>query len=193
MSPLRCFVAVEIADDLREALGRAQQGIRHAQPAWRDERWVAAELMHVTVKFLGDVEEGELPALSESLATVAATVHAFELRAARLRAVPAPRRCRMIWAAFEDPEGACAELARAVDAAALLHGIAAETKGFSAHVTLCRARRPKPVSAEVLQEVWSELDRVGDSMSVGSVSLVSSRLGRGQPEYTTLASWALEG
>lgn len=190
MSSLRCFVALPLREGLRLALEKVGAQVREAEPGWRDQRWVSPDLMHVTLKFLGDVDEGEIEAVCASLRQVAASHTPFEMELAGVRATPGTGRCRMLWATFHDGSGACASLAEAVDAALERHGVERERRPFSAHVTLCRARQARQISAGALQ-VPAAGAIVGECVSVASVSLVSSRLGRGRPEYTTLCSWPL--
>lgn len=190
---MRCFVAIELTAEIREALLEAGRFVRGYDATWADEKWVSADLMHVTLKFCGNVGEDDLHAVSAALAAVAASVPPFELRLSGLSAKPSGRRCRMIWAAFDDPSGRCSALASAVDDALEPLGLERDDRAFTAHATLCRSRREKRLDASCLSCQATSDDLLGRSMSVPSFSLVSSRLGRGEPEYATLDSWLLSG
>ncbi len=68
----RLFVGVFLPDEWRERLALMCDAIRDAEPAWRDVKWVPEENLHVTLAFLGDVEEQDVPALCDRLSAVAA-------------------------------------------------------------------------------------------------------------------------
>ncbi len=193
MSAVRCFVGVPLASCLSGPLVRACDAIKAADPAWRDEKWVAEENLHLTLKFLGSLDEGHVPALTEALGVAVGKTERFELPVAGIRAVPGTKRCRMLWAAWLDPDGTCASLAESVDRAALAFGIALEERAFKPHATLCRARRPRSLEASALNAAELVLSAAPQSMSVGTVTLFASRLTPRGPIYSELASWHLWG
>jgi len=193
MSGIRCFVGIPLSTDVRAALLRGCASIRSNDRSWRDEKWVAEENLHVTVKFLGNLAEEELPALVRALGTAIERLDSFEMPLAPLRAVPGTKRCRMLWGSFLDPDGACAALAAAVEGAALEFGVAPEDRPFTPHVTLCRARKPKSLSAEALELAQEALSGAPEQMSVPSATLFSSRLTPRGPTYCEVGAWQLRG
>ena len=70
---VRCFVGIPLADSLAASLATACEAIRREAPAWRDEKWVAAENYHVTVRFLGEIADDSADQLLSVLETVAET------------------------------------------------------------------------------------------------------------------------
>jgi len=108
----------------------------------RDVAWVAADNLHVTLKFLGDTDEAHVPALLDALGTAAAGTAAFEVAVRGLGAFPSPLRARVVWAGLEEPP-VLGELAGRVDAALAALGVPRESRPFSAHVTLGRVREPR--------------------------------------------------
>lgn len=193
MSGLRCFVAIEFPPAMRQELWNAGESVRELDPEWQGDKWVTPDRIHLTLKFLGDVDAASLEGISEALGAVASGGSPFELRTRGLTAIPGARRCRMVWAVFDDTGDRCRALAQAVDEAVVAFGIEAEQRLFSAHATLCRARRPKRIDRKALADAGGLFGRPEDSMSVASFSLLSSRLTPDGPEYTRIGAWELGG
>jgi 2'-5' RNA ligase len=97
----------------------------------------------------------------------------------------------MLWAILDDPDGRCAELAARVDTAAVACGLSSEERPFAPHVTLVRARKPRPLPHEALTSADAMIRRPRLSMSVLSATLFASTLTRTGAVYETIESWAL--
>jgi len=190
---LRCFVGIPLGGEVVSWLFEAAEAIRSADPAWRGEKWVAEPNLHITVKFLGNLEAARINELDASVSRGLASQVAFELPFAGVRAVPNPRRCRMLWASCRDPDGECAALASEVERQALAFGVALERRPFVPHATLCRARTPKRLGGPAQEAVERLLDGAPESMSVPSATLFSSRLTPRGPIYDAVATWRLLG
>ena len=172
---LRLFCAVQLPDPLRGRL--AAQAQRRAG----DGRVVADENLHVTVHFLGRVDETDAVPLEGALRAAVATVPAFALRVTGV--APGPRRRpRMLWATIDrDPR--FDQLADVVAAAAAPFAPEARPpRTARPHITLVR-HRGAPPSGE------AELTA---AIPVDAVELVSSRLDPGGAAYETLARLPLE-
>lgn len=142
----RLFVAVDLPAELREEVAGMMDGVRGA-------RWVNAKQLHITLRFLGDTAEEELPRLCARLATV---VHqAFRLRLCGAGVFPAPREARrdkpprVLWLGIQ-PTEELASLKLSVDAA--LSADPTESQ-FSPHLTLARfSARPDQTLSNLLQK-----------------------------------------
>lgn len=132
---MRAFLALEPSSDVRARLVAAQAALARHRAA---VRWARNDQLHVTVKFLGDVEDAALDALRRALAPALAGTAALAADVLGLGAFPDPRRPRVLWAGVEC--AALAAIAHAVDAAAAAVGVAPEARPFHAHVTLGRVR-----------------------------------------------------
>lgn len=186
---MRCFVGITLPEPTRSALVAACDAVRAVDPHWRSEKWVTADNLHITVLFLGDVPAETIAPLSEAIGGGLAETHAFELPFATVCPWPNARRARMLWAAYDDPDGKCAALAAAVAEAAERFDVAVEDRAFKAHVTLARARRPRRVDERILSTLsTSQLD-VPEFVSVHSATLFSSTLTKTGPRYETLETW----
>lgn len=136
---MRCFVAVEIPADVKEALARIAGGIR---PFVTGARWARPEAMHVTLEFLGELASESGMALSEALRR-AEDLPPFRLGFRGLRAFPRARAARVLWAGAGEGAEEAVRLAEAVRRIAEAAGIGEKDGGkYVPHLTIARFREP---------------------------------------------------
>jgi RNA 2',3'-cyclic 3'-phosphodiesterase len=141
---MRLFTAVDIPDDLTEALRSFVNGLRPAAKI----SWSPIENLHVTTKFIGDWPEQRLDELKNVLASVPVN-RAIDITVKGLGWFPNPRRPRVFWAGIEGGEG-LHELARATEHALAQLGVPVDERAYSPHLTLARIR--EAVSLDRLQQ-----------------------------------------
>jgi RNA 2',3'-cyclic 3'-phosphodiesterase len=176
---MRTFLGIDLDDELRDELAGLCDALRDATPDWRGEKWVLRDNLHLTLRFLGEIDSESLPAIREELARGLATHTPFDTTALMpVEAVPGTRRARMLWTRYDDPDGRCARLAADIDDVLATFGIPPEPRAFVPHVTLVRARRPRPFTCS---EACTKMPAT--SMSVREVTVFSSVLTRSGPVY----------
>lgn len=190
MKGTRSFVALELPSHVTAALLDVGEAIRRTTPEWRPEKWVAAPNLHLTLKFLGNLDARALGALRDSLAEIIGTHEVFEMRLEGVQSAPRTRHA-MLWATFSDPDGRCAALAATIEAAAASCGLDRDERPFVPHVTLARARKARRQSAEALTSANALLSERNASMSVRSATLFASTLTPSGPVYERLDTWTL--
>jgi 2'-5' RNA ligase len=174
---------VLLPDDLRQRLAAAIDRLR---PHAADIAWVTESNLHVTLKFLGQVDESRAPALADALRATLADQRAFDVGVRGLGAFPSPTRPRVLWAGLDDAAGALTAVARRVDACCGGLGFPRETREFAAHVTLGRVREPRrrqPALADALAR-GADFGR----LRVERVSLMRSELSPRGARYSELAA-----
>jgi 2'-5' RNA ligase len=134
---VRLFVAVNLPPDVRVGMWAA------AEPARRGSapvRWVAADGIHVTLKFLGEVADERMEELRQALVRAAAGIRSFTLTLTPGGVFPAPSRPRVFWAGLDaDPQ--LELLQHGVEREFAPLGFPTEARAFHPHVTLGRAER----------------------------------------------------
>lgn len=182
--PPRCFLAVPLPPQARGLLARVRADFVAAAPQWAGEKWVPAANLHVTIAFLGALDDLALPAYVSEMRERAALRPAFTMRLAGVEPVPSLARATMLWVTLDDPESGfpALRLALAGDA---------DTRTLRPHITLARARAPKAVDAAALGSAASTVAGAGKEpdgiVSVTSVTLFSSTLRASGPEYREIA------
>ncbi|RCV54884.1 RNA 2',3'-cyclic phosphodiesterase [Marinitenerispora sediminis] len=184
---MRLFVALTPPATALDELHRAVAAARGHRAAPRGVRWTPREEWHLTLLFLGEVPDPEVPALRARLAREAAAHPAMELALRGAGTFPADsERARVLWAGVEGDTEALTHLAGALHSAAAAHGVPVEPRPYVPHVTLARTRGPHDLSGP--RDVLADL--AGSPWRAGEAELVRSRAD-GRPRYLTVARWPL--
>ena len=181
IATVRMFVAVLLPDELRSRLGLEIDGLRrHASGV----AWVAAENLHITLKFLGGVDDARVAEICGALHGASA-IPAFDVGVQGLGAFPTLARPRVVWAGTAAAP-AFVRLAEGIDRALVALGVPAEARGFSPHVTLGRVREPRR-DVPLAEALESGATRPFGALRVARVSLMRSDLSPRGARYTELA------
>ena len=154
--------------------------------------WARPAGMHLTLKFLGNVEETKVPAIGEALDAVAATHGAFLARIAGLGAFPNFDRPHAIWAGVQEGHGELAVLAGAVEDALTALDFPRDPRAFSPHLTIGRVKGQERLDALTAMLPAHEDDEFGE-MTVREVLLFRSDLLPQGAKYTVLRRCPLGG
>ncbi len=138
---IRLFVALDLPDALRAELAAMCHGVR-------DARWVAPDNIHLTLRFIGEVDNARLPDIVAGLKAV--RVDPLALALAGAGHFETRRRVHTLWIGV-DKSAALDELYRRVESALVRSGLDPERRKFSPHVTLARLKpAPPPAVADWL-------------------------------------------
>jgi len=188
MAGIRSFVAIELSDQVREALAELQENLK-AQVPPKAVRWTRTESIHLTLQFLGDVAPGKVEAIAEALRGVGAGQAPFTIQLKELGVFPNPGRPRVVWVGVAEPSGALVALQKGVTQALEPLGFEPEKRPYSPHLTIGRAdrRAGRQDLAEVGELVTrTEVGTLGQ-VHVEHVVLMKSDLQPGGAVYTPLA------
>jgi 2'-5' RNA ligase len=176
---LRTFLAIDLTDDVRRAIVRAQGELKKL--AGRGVSWVRPENMHITLKFLGEVDEARLPEVVDATCDAVGGAIPFEVDVQGLGTF-GRRQPKVIWAGVLDPDGRMTDVFRAVEAALAPLGFAADTRRYLPHVTLGRVRRGAVRS--LVDRIERERETAFGPVPVESVTVYTSRLTKTGPIYS---------
>jgi len=187
---MRCFIAIDINEQIRMALGNLQDELRSkADIKKSDVKWVRPEAIHLTLKFLGEIKDEQVVDICNITEEVASRHENFELdvesvghfggRSARVLWVGAGQDCENMLQLQEDLE-------EQLD----LAGWPKEARKFSAHLTLCRIRNPK-AGIKLAQMTQEYKDLTLGTMPADSISVYQSQLTPKGPIYTLLGNYKL--
>ena len=179
---VRAFIAAEISSEVRAC---AVDAIDQLSPAGSGVKWVRPENVHLTVKFLGDVDYTLLSDVCRGLARAVALSEPFELDCGRVGAFPRLERPRTVWLGVNDPEKRLAKLAKDVDDAMAELRFRRESRPFHPHLTLGRVRDGRR-SAELTERIQSADFEMRGVMIVDELIVFSSELTPEGPIYTPI-------
>lgn len=187
---IRCFMAVELSHECRRALGKAIETLSELR---LPIRWVKPENLHVTLKFLGDVPEKDIPAVTEAMRAAGAGVPPFTVSVRGLGGFPQGRRPRVVFADIEDKGHLLERLFNRIEAGlAERLGFPKEERPFACHITLGRAKRaPVNLTPEQMAGRLKTVDFGGSE--VRECVLMSSEPRPEGPVYTAMARAKLGG
>ena len=159
---------------------------RHPLPV----RWLAADTLHITLKFLGTVEETDLPSVKGAL-SAARRIARFDLSIGGFGAFPSKSRPNIFWVGVE-PAAELRELHRLVDVAYKELGFESEDRAYHPHITVGRAQKDARIRDR------ERMDRIAGAfeykavLPVQSVELMRSHTGRGGARYEVLEGVELQ-
>ena len=184
---MRLFVAIAPPPAVLDELDALVEPLRSGR---QDLRWTNREAWHVTLAFLGQVDEPTVAKLLPRLERAAGRHGTIALAFAGAGAFPGAGRANVLWSGLSGDRGPLARLAESVAAGASRVGAAPPDRGrrFQPHLTLARCRMP----VDVTELVAALAGYQGQPWTADRVHLVRSRLGvTDQPRYVSLASWPL--
>ena len=185
--PIRCFIAVEIPDTIKNKLVHIQGTLRkQIQKA----SWVKPNNVHLTLKFLGDVDPDNLESIAEAIERVTSLHRSFVLHIGGLGAFPNLARPRVIWVGVRVGGEHVSSLAQDINMALSECGFPLDAKKFGPHLTIARLKARLDLRPYTNQ--YRQYDRInGAEMSVNSISLIQSQLHSTGAIYSTLQSYSL--
>jgi 2'-5' RNA ligase len=181
---MRLFIAGNLPADVRDAVHADAAALREAAPGFK---WVAAPSLHITLKFLGERDDGLIDDLRQALGSVAARHAPIDIRLTEAGAFPNFRRPRVVWIGMTG-EDALRVLVRDIDQALAPMGIAPEGRPFQAHLTLGRVRQELTPTGAATLAAAARAFRPAGTFTVRTVDLMRSELGPGGSRYSTMAA-----
>ena len=190
----RLFFAVMLPASAHTDALRVQTRLRAAMGA-EGLRWSGPEQMHVTLKFLGDVDEAQIALVEEAGAQAAMQAGAFRLGLGGVGVFPAQRNPQTLWLGIAGDVPLLTRLAECLEREIAERGFAPESKPYRPHLTLARAktRDGEEMIAKTLPTL-RDADLFGSEPSafeVADFALIHSELRQSGPLYTVLKTFAL--
>jgi RNA 2',3'-cyclic 3'-phosphodiesterase len=176
---VRLFVALEIPDELRERLVAIERGVEGA-------RWVAAENLHISLRFIGEVGDAAARDIAMDLSAIRAP--AFDVTLVGAGHFESNRRVRQLWIGVER-NAALAALHDKVESVLVRAGLEPEGRRFQPHLTLARLNSAAPATVRR----WLAANTLFRAVPfrVESYVLFSSFLGKNGPIYRAEAEFPL--
>ena len=168
---IRAFIAIDIDPQVRENITRAIDQLRSRV---LEVRWIAPANFHLTLKFLGDIEQTQIEAIGAALEERLRPFPRFTINAKGLGVFPDLRRPRIMWIGLAGNE--LTTLAAQVELALLPLGFAPEKRNFTPHLTIGRWRQTDRPSKTLGQELESLKDYQFGASNVDEVILFQSVL-----------------
>jgi 2'-5' RNA ligase len=184
---LRLFVAIAVPDDIKVRLAALQRELRE-RLGRSAISWTRPENIHLTLRFLGDVQSHRVGELTSALAAAVAPLAPLRLAVCGLGCFPNTLRPRVLWAGINDEARELGVLARRIAKATESFSNQPAEERFAGHLTLARVRRIGRDGSLALDRFIQETAaRALESWRAESVELVRSELHPAGSRYTTLS------
>jgi 2'-5' RNA ligase len=180
----RVFCAVELPAAVRERVAERAARLRESFPRVRAS-WVRPESLHLTLKFVGEIERARVEDLSAAAGRAVAGGGAFELTLAGAGTFPPHGPPRVMWLGVTDASGGLARLHRRLEDECAAAGFGREARAFSPHLTLARPREPR--AARDLAAAHRETPFEPLTFAVHELNVMRSELGPGGSRYTLVS------
>ena len=183
MARLRTFIAVDLGKAIRDRIVALQETLARTGT---EVKWVEPENLHVTLLFLGEVDDREVPRVCRIVAEAAARQPAFPLAVETVGCFPNPRRPRVVWAGVGEGTRGLVALHDSLETPLLELGYRREERRYTPHITLGRVKSDRPTeklaAALARQAGWK-----GGETTLREVLVMSSELTPRGPLYTVLS------
>jgi len=180
---MRLFVAIDINDDVRAAVAKLQQELKGRMKNQNGLKWVNPELMHLTLKFLGEADENRVDEVSDAVEIACGDKKVFEFSLSTVGTFGRP--VKVLWLGNEEPGEKIVRLAADIEQALEQLGFEKEDRPFSVHLTLARVK-DSGVDKNLRQLLKNYAQMQIPKVLVDSVCLYKSQLTSDGPVYTLL-------
>jgi len=185
---IRTFIAVDIPESVRDQIEEFQEKLKRFRA---EVKWVRPENIHITLKFLGDIEQSMVDIIDQRLKDAVAGFAPFNVRVYGTGVFPSARRPRVLWLGIDEGREILQRLAKCIDEEIYNLGFEREKREFSPHLTLGRVRSIKYIDSLTEELLSSKFE--SESFIQDEILLMRSDLRPSGSIYTKLKSIQLRG
>jgi len=192
MEKIRSFIAIELPANIKLALAKMQAQLKTGGGG--RVKWVDPEIMHLTLKFLGNIDTALTSTITAALEEACVSIGPFPVELSGLGVFPNARRVQVVWVGLKGEVEKLGRLQKSIDAVLAPLGFQAENRPFTPHLTLARVREEAGLEERQAlgQLVTAAVPGGGGSFNVEAVQLMKSQLTRNGPIYTRIKAIALK-
>lgn len=183
------FCAFELPETLRTRIHEHAQRVREAVPD-AAASWSRPDNIHLTMKFFGNVDQAQVPAISAAASRVVKEFSPIQIEVGKTEVFPRPSRPQVLWIGIDDRSGALSKLQERLEDEFALEGFAKEDRAFRPHLTIARIRKPQ--NANQLAEVHLGLEFSAVAVRLDELTLFRSELSSKGSKYTAISRHRLE-
>jgi 2'-5' RNA ligase len=184
---IRSFIALELSGEIYQNLGKLIENLKKGvQFTSSRPSWVRPESIHLTLKFLGNIEENMVAPISEVVKKAAGETLPFTIRIRDLGVFPDERRPRVLWCGMTKGVEQTLDLQKKIDRGLAPLGFEQEKRPFHPHLTLARIKSLKGTSALMnVIKSHQEKSHIGECL-IDRIILFRSELHPDGARYTRL-------
>ncbi len=184
----RVFCAIDLAVGVRASLMRQIKRLRECVPQAKAS-WSRQENIHLTLKFLCEIQTSKLSDLSNAAARAVADFPPFQITLEETGVFPKHGTPRVLWIGTKDESGKLAEFHSRLEETCAREGFTKEERPFHPHLTIARLRKPQGARALAAAHTAMPFERI--EVVVSELRVIRSELSSEGSKYTTLSSHEL--
>ena len=185
---IRTFIAIEIDKDIKDKLSEFINKIKKTDA---DVKWVAPENIHLTLKFIGYIEENVIPDLNKIIKDAIFNLSSFDIDIENVGAFPNLKKPRVVFVCVQDKGDTLLKIYEKLNRGVEKLGIKPDSKKFAGHITLGRIKSQKNLS-RLANALNSDTECFFGREKVNHISLMQSNLTPGGPIYERLNTFKLD-
>lgn len=185
---MRCFIAIDLPEEIKREIGLV---INLIAPFSKDIKWVAYEKIHMTLKFLGEIKEVELPEIEQRLRDICRIHAPFSISVRGAGAFPNEKTPNVLWVGV-DKSDRLKSLYLDIGNSMSELGFEKESRAHSPHLTIGRVKNRKDI-LQVMNGLNEFKSKLFGSTDVIEVHLMKSILKPSGAEYSKVCSFRLNG
>jgi 2'-5' RNA ligase len=192
MEQIRSFIAIDLPEELKRGLTDIKLQLQSASRA--PVKWVDPQSIHLTLKFLGNIDVSITGKVTEAIEEAVRGVHPCHLGAGGLGVFPSMKRVQVVWVGLSGEVDRLSHLQQRIESGLAPLGFARERRPFTPHLTLARIRdRATQNERQELGELVAGTSfRTDCHIKVDTVHLMKSQLTREGPIYSRISSVTLK-
>lgn len=179
---IRSFIAIEISDETRNNLRSTISELREVKA---DVKWVSTVNLHITLKFLGNIKDDEIPKIMDIIRESSLGIEPFDLFIEGLGAFPDLKRPKVIFVNIKEENNNLFTLHERLEDKLSYLGVEKELREYKPHLTIGRVRSRRYIDKLVNSIEMHKKDVIGNEQIESIVLMMSELLPKG-PEYTKL-------
>jgi RNA 2',3'-cyclic 3'-phosphodiesterase len=185
----RMFCAFELPEVLRARINEHAKHVREAVPE-AGASWSRPENIHLTMKFFGNVDPAQVPAISAAAVRVVKEFSPIQIEVGKTGVFPRPSRPQVLWIGIDDPSGGLAKLHKQLEDEFAREGFAKEDRAFRPHLTIARIRKPHDTARLAQTHLETNFNTV--ELTLDDLVLFRSELSSKGSRYTSISRHRLE-
>jgi 2'-5' RNA ligase len=192
MEQIRCFIAIELPEEIRAGLSRLQSKLKSANPP--SVKWVDPQGIHLTLKFLGVVDINITGQITKAMKEAASGIPPFHLEVKGLGVFPNLRWVQVAWVGIGGEIDKLVQLQKRIESNLERLGFTPEERAFTPHLTLARVReQASPDERQKLGQLIADNKfEVVYTFPVDAISLMQSQLTKAGAIYSQISSVQLK-
>ncbi len=185
----RVFVAIDISDEARRIVAARISAFRNDASS-SAIKWIRPDNLHLTLQFVGDVDNGQLQPVVNSVKKISEQFRKFRLSLQGVGAFPSPSKARVLWIGIHDEDSNCVKIKESLEHEFRQLGIAGDRKPVTPHLTVARIKDPRAARPLIEKYLNTEFEPI--DFDVAKIVTYESKLLPTGSIYSKIATLALD-